>query len=230
MVQAVVTDIEGTTSSLSFVKQVLFPYAERVLEQYVKDNLDSGFVASVMDDTAQRSGLARDDTPALIAQLLAWSRQDEKVPPLKELQGVIWQRGYEEGAYKAHLYPDAIARLREWHSLGIPLYVYSSGSVMAQKLFFRFSEAGDLSGLFTGHFDTSIGPKRNADSYRRIATSLGIAPGELLFLSDVVEELDAAKAAGWQTCWIQRPEDGFVEPVASERHPVCSSFMSVELS
>lgn len=229
MVQAIVTDIEGTTSSLSFVKQVLFPYAERVMEAYVRGNLDSPAIQAVLAATAERGGIARDDVDGLIAQLLAWSAKDEKVPPLKELQGLIWREGYERGAYRAHLYPDAVANLRQWHARGIPLYVYSSGSVMAQELFFRYSEGGDLTGLFAGHFDTGMGPKRSEGSYRAIAAAIGVAPEGILFLSDVVEELDAARAAGWRTCWLQRPEDGFAVPVASGQHPVCTDFDGVAL-
>ncbi len=223
-VEAIVTDIEGTTSSIDFVKTVLFPYAERALPAFVRGHLDEPDVATALDQTANESGIARDNIDALIAQLLDWSRADRKITPLKALQGLIWRRGYERGDYRAHVYTDAAEQLRAWHTAGIPLYVYSSGSIAAQKLFFRYSEAGDLTALFNGNFDTTIGGKREIDSYRKIAAAIGREPQRLLFLSDVVEELDAAHAAGFQTCWLQRPEDGFAELQPHAVHPVAHSF------
>ncbi len=223
-IDAIVTDIEGTTSSIDFVKAVLFPYAERALSAFVRGHADEADVIAALDQTAAESGIARDDIDALIAQLLDWSRADRKITPLKTLQGLVWRRGYERGDYRAHIYPDAAARLREWHAAGFPLYIYSSGSIAAQQLFFRFSEAGDLTPLFSGHFDTTSGGKRETDSYHRIAGAIGREPRRLLFLSDVVEELDAAREAGFQTCWLQRPEDGFAELRPHAVHPVVRGF------
>src|SRR5690606_39504167 len=120
------------------------------------------------------------------------------------LQGMIWETGYRNGDYSAHLYPEVAAVLRGWHAQGLPLYVYSSGSVPAQKLFFGFSQAGDLNGLFSGNFDTEVGGKRETASYARLAEAIGIAPGEILFPSDVVEELDAAREGGLQTGLLDR--------------------------
>ena len=223
-VDAIVTDIEGTTSSIDFVKSVLFPYAERALSAYVRGHLDEADVATALDQTASEGGIARSDINALIAQLLDWSRADRKITPLKALQGAIWRRGYERGDYRAHIYTDAADQLRQWHGAGIPLYIYSSGSIAAQQLFFRYSEAGDLTALFSGHFDTTTGPKRDASSYRNIAAAIAREPQRLLFLSDVVEELDAAYAAGFQTCWLQRPDDGFAELRPHPTHPVVRTF------
>ncbi len=223
-IEAIVTDIEGTTSSIDFVKAVLFPYAERAMDAFVRGHIDEPAVAAALDQTAAESGIARGDVDALIAQLLDWSRADRKITPLKALQGLIWRRGYERGDYRAHIYADAAEQLRAWHAAGIPLYVYSSGSIAAQKLFFRYSEAGDLTALFSGYFDTTTGPKREADSYRKIAAAIDRAPQRLLFLSDVVEELDAARTAGFQTGWLQRPEDGFAELQPHAVHPVARRF------
>ena len=156
-------------------------------------------------DRAQEAGIDSDDRDAIVAALRQWIAEDRKATPLKALQGLIWEAGYRDGVYRAHVYPEVAARLRAWKARGLPLYVYSSGSVAAQKLFFRYSEAGDLSALFDGHFDTEIGGKREAGSYTRIAAAIGVPPQDILFLSDIVEELDAARAAGLQTTWLCRP-------------------------
>lgn len=207
MIRAIVTDIEGTTSSISFVKEVLFPYAAAKLPEYIRAHCAELAVQEQLQATAQLGGLASGDTEALIKQLLQWIRDDKKITPLKSLQGMIWQYGYEQGAYKAHVYADAVNRLKQWHAQGLPLYVYSSGSIYAQKLFFQYSEAGDLTPLFKDYFDTTTGPKQEADSYRKIAAAIGLPAAELLFLSDIEGELNAAKQAGFQTCWLVREKD-----------------------
>ncbi|UZK02730.1 acireductone synthase [Venatoribacter cucullus] len=226
-IKLILTDIEGTTSSISFVKDVLFPYAAEHLPAYVRAHSDE--LRSLLADTAALSTtegrpVASDDTEALIQVLLDWISADKKATPLKTLQGLIWQAGYESGAYRAHMYPDATAALRHWHACELPLYVYSSGSVAAQKLFFAHSEDGNLLPLFSGHFDTQVGGKREAESYRRIAAELqrthGINAAEMLFLSDIKEELDAARAAGLQTAWLVRDEPLPAQPA----HPAVASF------
>jgi enolase-phosphatase E1 len=139
--------------------------------------------------------------------LIGWIDQDRKHTALKALQGLIWVNGYQRGTYKAPVYSDAAAALNAWHANGVPLYVYSSGSVPAQKLFFSHTDHGNLLPLFSGYFDTEMGEKRSVVSYRRIADAIGCAPEGLLFLSDIVEELDAARKAGWQTVLVDRIED-----------------------
>lgn len=205
MTRAILTDIEGTTSSISFVKDVLFPYARDHIGAFVATHADEPEVRRWMTATAQEAGVDPADRDAIVATLRQWIAEDRKATPLKALQGLIWEAGYRDGEYRAHVYPEVAARLRAWKAQGLPLYVYSSGSVAAQKLFFRHSEAGDLSTLFDGHFDTEIGGKREAESYARIAAAIGIPPPDILFLSDIVEELDAARAAGLQTMWLCRP-------------------------
>lgn len=207
MIKAIITDIEGTTSSISFVKDVLFPYATQKLPEYIRQHHDDPAVQEQLYATAGLSGIDAGDTEALIQQLLQWIREDKKITPLKALQGLVWQYGYEQGAYKAHIYPDAAQQLKRWHAQGIQLYVYSSGSIHAQKLFFQHSEAGDLTPLFRGYFDTTSGPKQEAVSYRKIAKAIGLPANELLFLSDIEGELKAAKEAGLQTCWLVREKD-----------------------
>lgn len=214
MIRAIVTDIEGTTSSLSFVQEVLFPYAHARMAAFVREHRQDPEVAGLLAEACAVAGGGLSDAE-LIAQLRHWVEIDRKVTPLKALQGLIWAEGYRRGDFQGHIYPDAASRLREWHAAGIALYIYSSGSVLAQKLLFGHSEAGDLTPLFAGYFDTAVGHKREVASYRAIAERIAVPPVEILFLSDVGEELDAACAAGMQTVWLVR--EGMLDPAAAHR-------------
>lgn len=205
MTQAIVTDIEGTTSSLSFVKDVLFPYARAHLPDFVRQHNLEPEVKALLDDARQISG-AELDNEQLIAQFIAWIDSDQKITPLKTLQGLIWQDGYRQGAFKGHIYPDAAECLKAWHAKGYALYVYSSGSVYAQKLLFGHTEYGDLTPLFSGYFDTHIGGKQDLASYRAIAQQIKLPAADILFLSDIEAELNAARAAGFTTCWLVREQ------------------------
>jgi len=209
--RAILTDIEGTTSSISFVKDVLFPYARRALPEFVRTHGAEPDVRRWLDSVAIEIAASACDDAVIVETLQGWIDEDRKHTALKALQGMIWEAGYRGGDYRAHLYPDVAPQLRAWHTDGIALYVYSSGSIAAQKLFFQYSEAGDLTTLFSGHFDTEIGHKREVVSYQRIAQAIGVPPEDILFLSDVVEELDAAHEAGLQTVLIDRVED-YPEP------------------
>ena len=207
----ILTDIEGTTSSISFVKDVLFPYARRALPGFVRERGHEPEVRRWLDMVATEHGAVCDDR-VIVEILQGWIDEDRKHTALKALQGMIWQDGYRSADFTAHIYPDAARQLRAWHAAGLPLAVYSSGSVPAQKLFFGHTDAGDLTGLFDAWFDTEVGHKREADSYRAIAERLGrqhpgVAPQDILFLSDVVEELDAARDAGLRTALVDRLDD-----------------------
>jgi enolase-phosphatase E1 len=225
----ILTDIEGTTSSISFVRDVLFPYARRELPRFVREHGDDPDVRRWLDAVAvENGGICQDDM--IVETLQGWIDEDRKHTALKALQGMLWREGYERGDYRAHMYPDAAEALRRWHAAGHPLAVYSSGSVPAQQLFFGHSEAGDLASLVSAWFDTEVGHKRDAGSYRRIADALGRAPGDVLFLSDVVEELDAAREAGMRTALIDRRED-YPRPRtgdATHGHARAESFAGVE--
>ena len=226
----ILTDIEGTTSSISFVKNVLFPYARKALPAFVAAHGQQPEVRRWLDAVAVEIGGACQDS-LIVETLQGWIDQDRKHTALKALQGMIWESGYRNGDYKAHFYPEVAAVLKGWHAEGKPLYVYSSGSVPAQKLFFGHSDAGDLTPLISGWFDTEVGGKREAESYRRIAESIGVAPEGILFLSDVVEELDAAREAGMQTRLIDRVQD-YPEPRigdAAKGHVRVSSFADVQI-
>jgi enolase-phosphatase E1 len=218
-VRLVVTDIEGTTSPIAFVHQVLFPFAAAELAPFLAARREDPAVAAVLADVAAR---APGEAPE--AALRRWMAADEKVTPLKTLQGMIWEAGFRDGRLRGRLWPDVAPHLRAWHAAGIRLAVFSSGSVAAQKLLFGFSEAGDLAPLFAGFFDTTTGPKREAASYRAILAALSAAPEESLFLSDVEAELDAAAAAGIATCQLARAADG-TRP--GRRHPVAEDFAAV---
>lgn len=226
--RVILTDIEGTTSSISFVKDVLFPYARRALPEFVAAHGDDTEVRRWLDAVAEETGAAGD--AAVVATLQRWIDEDRKHTALKALQGMIWRAGYRDADFHAHIYPDAAASLRAWHASGHPLYVYSSGSVPAQKLFFAHTDAGDLTPLFSGYFDTEVGGKREADSYRNILAAIGRAGDEVLFLSDVVAELDAAREAGLRTVLIDRRDD-YPQPrigEAAHAHPRAERFTDID--
>jgi enolase-phosphatase E1 len=219
--KAIVTDIEGTTSSIAFVHEVLFPYARARLAQFVADHPEQ--VAPVLAAVREEAGQADLDIDGCVALLLEWHDADRKIGPLKTLQGMIWAEGYAAGALHGHIYDDAVAALRRWHEAGIALYVYSSGSVAAQRLLFGHTAQGDLTGLFSGHFDTAIGGKKEAASYRTIAEAIGLPANEVLFLSDVVDELAAAQSAGFEVILLAR-EDAVESPF-----PTVASFDQIML-
>ena len=230
MTLAILTDIEGTTSSISFVRDVLFPYARRALPGFVREHGHEPQVRQWLDAVATEAGGLCQDA-MIVETLQGWIDQDRKHTALKALQGLVWEAGYRNADFTAPIYPDAAQTLQRWHALGLPLYVYSSGSVPAQKLFFGHSDAGDLTGLFSGWFDTEIGGKREPDSYARIAAQIGIAPEQILFLSDVVEELDAARDAGMSTRLVDRLQDYPVPRTgdAAHGHARVATFADVTL-
>lgn len=207
-IRAILTDIEGTTSSIAFVAETLFPFARARL---------ADFVAEHPAQTAPILAEVGGDDP--VATLIAWIDEDRKATPLKALQGMIWAEGYADGTLTGHVYPDAVAALRAWHEVGIDLYVYSSGSIAAQKLIFGHSVAGDLTPLLSGYFDTTSGPKQEPASYRRIAEAIGSDPADILFLSDHPAEIAAADAAGMVTQLIDRDGNTGVATFAEIRLP-----------
>lgn len=203
-IKTIITDIEGTTSSIAFVHEVLFPYASKMLPSFVHAHAQAANVALLLAATRSEANEIDADLERVIAILLQWIAEDKKATPLKALQGLIWQQGYAQGDFTGHIYADAAHKLRAWHAAGLELYVYSSGSVQAQQLLFGYSDAGDLRPLFKGYFDTSIGGKREAASYRAIIQQIGVAADTILFLSDLVAELDAAQSAGMQVIQLVR--------------------------
>lgn len=194
--KAILTDIEGTTSSIAFVADVLFPYARARLADWV-----AAHPVKAAPILAEVEATEPGDP---VTTLIRWIDEDRKATPLKALQGMIWADGYRSGSFTGHVYPEAAAALRRWHEAGVKLFVFSSGSIAAQKLLFGQSDMGDLTPLFSGYFDTTTGPKREAASYAAIAAAIGEAPGDILFLSDTPEEISAARAAGMEALLIDR--------------------------
>ena len=201
-IRAVVTDIEGTTSSLAFVKDVLFPYARQALPDFVRGHQVQ--LSDIASDMAAIAGKPRLDSREMIDLLLQWMDEDRKITPLKKLQGMVWKTGYERGELQGHLYEDAARGLRKWHADGLRLYVYSSGSIAAQKLLFAHTPYGNLLPLFCGYFDTTTGPKLESYSYQAITAALELTPREIVFLSDHSGEILAATTAGLQTVLLAR--------------------------
>ena len=227
--RAILTDIEGTTSSISFVKDILFPYARMALPGFVRQHGSQPEVRYWLDAAAIDAGNVCQDS-VLVEVLQGWIDQDRKHPALKALQGMLWADGYAQSVYAAHVYADAVDALRTWHAQGHQLFVYSSGSVVAQKLLFGNSTAGDLQPLFSGFFDTAVGGKREVQSYRNVLLAMDREPTSVLFLSDVVEELDAARDAGMATVLVDRRED-YPAPrlgLATHGHSRVESFADVQ--
>ena len=222
----ILTDIEGTTTSISFVADVLFPYFLEHIDE-VKASINEPSVRAQIEATkrtvAEEENKAIDDEEA-ISYLEHWCRIDRKHPALKALQGMIWEKGYKNGQLKGHVYPEVPAMLKAWKDKGLKLGIYSSGSVPAQKLLFGFSEAGNLTSNFSDYFDTVVGHKRELQSYKNIILALGLPAAEILFLSDIEQELDAAREAGMQTIKLIRPGTD-----TNSTHKTASDFNEVNL-
>lgn len=205
----ILTDIEGTTTSVSFVYEVLFPY----FRENIHKTIELKELKSVQEVFSQTIEWVKDtenrtiSTPSEIIEVLnQWSQEDKKITPLKTLQGILWEEAYTSGTIQGHVYDDVAPALKRWKEKGIQLGVFSSGSIAAQKLIFGYSVAGDLTPYFSAYFDTSTGGKREAATYQLIAEKLGILASEILFLSDITEELQAAASAGLQTIQLVRDE------------------------
>lgn len=232
-VRGILLDIEGTTSSISYVYEVLFPFARANLDSFLRDKWHAVGTPRALNQLARDSGATSfadwtsDDSLAAARErvrneVLRLMADDVKSTGLKELQGLIWRGGFESDQLRAHVFPDVPAALEEWTNRGLDVRIYSSGSVAAQQLFFAHTEVGDLSALLRGHYDTTTGPKREPASYRRIADDMQLAPAAIAFLSDIVPELDAARTAGMQTRLVVRP--GNARPPEEHSHVVIRSF------
>lgn len=204
----ILTDIEGTTTSVSFVYDVLFPYFRENMQK-VLTMLHLPEVQAIFQETIR---LAQETENKIIASdeevietLIRWSNEDKKITPLKDLQGILWKEAYETGIIKGHVYNDVAPALKAWNDAGIQLGVFSSGSITAQKLIFGYSVSGDLTPYFSAYFDTTTGGKREVETYIKISQKLNKQPSEILFLSDIIEELQAAQKAGLQTIQLTRP-------------------------
>jgi len=225
MIKGVLLDIEGTIAPISFVKDTLFPYSREKLEEFIKENKDKPEIRKILDDIKKLEGrdLSLDE---IISLLKKWIDEDKKITPLKDIQGYIWEEGFVSGKIKAPLYEDAYKKILSWREKGIPMYIYSSGSVKAQKLFFSHTEYGNILNFFKGHFDTKIGSKKDPESYKKISEEIGLKPEEILFLSDNPEEIEAAAKAGFKVIRIVRENDA--EYISGFPYPQIPSFEKIK--
>ena len=212
--KGVLLDIEGTTSSISFVYDEMFPYVRDTLTSFLSENWGSPALLTALDKLAVDvdqdpktwlSGTTEQNQQIVAKAVIGLMDADVKATGLKEIQGMIWKSGFQTGQLVAHLFDDVAECIQAWKASGLDVRIYSSGSIAAQKLFFGHSIAGDLLDQFSGHYDTTIGSKREAESYRKINKKFSCEPGQIVFISDVVEELAAAKEAGLQTVLSVRP-------------------------
>ncbi len=224
-IKAILTDIEGTTSSISFVHEVLFPYSKQQMPVFLEQNFEKAEVQKILLEVLAKDVLTKEnDLQTCLEILQSWIDQDKKLKPLKDLQGLIWEQGYKNGDYHGHIYDDAYNSILNWYSQKIPVYIYSSGSVHAQKLLFGFSLKGDINYLFSGNFDTNIGGKKEPESYQKISQQLNLPAKQILFLSDIAAELDAASKAGLEVLQLLRPGTE-----AIDRHQAVKSFDEIDL-
>jgi enolase-phosphatase E1 len=225
---AVLLDIEGTTTSISFVFDVLFPYAAKAIPDFLRHHAGRPDVAETIS-LIRKDALANEAALTPVAGALAVVQRqmaaDVKATGLKQLQGLVWQHGYENGQIKGQVFADVPERFAAWRSSGRPVAIYSSGSRLAQQLLFRHSIAGDLTAGLAGYYDTTSGPKREAASYTAISTAWGIAPAEIIFCTDQPAEADAARAAGLQTVVIMRPGNAALP--ANLAHPVHADLFKI---
>ena len=207
-VNYILTDIEGTTTSVKFVYDVLFPYFRSHIRE-LRDLVSQESVQTAFRQTVELAASLENkklnSVDDIINTLYRWSEEDRKITPLKTVQGVLWEKGYTSGEIKGHVYEEVAESLKSWKEQGIELGVFSSGSIAAQKLIFGYSEAGDLTPYFSHYFDTTTGGKRELETYPKIAEAVNVSAESILFLSDIVEELEAAKAAGFQAVQLVRP-------------------------
>ena len=225
MVKAVLLDIEGTIAPITFVKDILFPYSKEKMESFVKENIDKPEIKKIVEDVKKIEGkdLSVDE---VIQTLKRWIDEDKKITPLKEIQGYIWEEGFSSGKIRAPLYEDAYRKMLQWREKDIPMYIYSSGSVKAQKLFFSHTEKGNILDFFKGHFDTKIGNKKEPESYKKIAKEIGLKPEEILFLSDNPDEIKAAAEAGMKAVRVVR--EGDAQFIENFPYPQISTFDQIE--
>ncbi len=214
VIKIILLDIEGTTTPIDFVYQVLFPYARQHVQSYLIahwNDAQSDLAQLQIEHAAdlqqglQPPGLDSSQLDSVVAYLHWLMDQDRKSTPLKSVQGKVWKVGYENGELKSQVFADVLPAFTAWRAQGQRMAIFSSGSVLAQKLLFTYTEFGDLSGFISDWFDTTIGAKREAESYRRIAATLQCAPAEVAFISDVTVELEAAREAGLQPFLSLRP-------------------------
>lgn len=205
MANVILLDIEGTTTPLDFVHKKLFPFAEARMDDFVRENFAdlapeiAALKAEHLSDDAGGQNLDAEAPRSVAEYLIYLCRIDQKSTPLKSIQGKIWQAGYESGGLKSEIFDDVPPAFERWRAAGKTIAIYSSGSILAQKLLFKYTDHGDLTAFISNYFDTNIGGKKEPESYRKIAAELRQKPEDIFFISDVVKELNAAHEAGFKT-------------------------------
>lgn len=221
--RGILLDIEGTTTPISFVYDVLFPFARQRAGEYLKHEDLS--LLKLEHDEDVRKGLDPPDWTAEPVAYVHWLMdQDRKSTALKNFQGKIWLEGYNAGKLRGEVFADVPPALERWQHAGIDVRIFSSGSVLAQRLLFSSTAAGDLTKFLKGYFDTTTGPKNESESYRRIAAAFGLAASEIVFISDITRELDAARPAGMQTLLCLRPGN---HPQPPHDHSIITTFDTI---
>jgi len=225
--RAILLDIEGTTTPIAFVHDVLFSYARDHVREFLATDSAAADMALLREEHASDVSDAPplNDEMESIATYVEWLiKIDRKSTALKSLQGKIWRQGYQDGSLKSQVFADVAPAFGRWRDRGLRISIFSSGSVLAQQLLFAHTEVGDLTPFIASYFDTKVGKKGDAGSYRKIAEVMGFPPQEILFVSDVVAELDAANEAGMKTLLSLRPGN---EP-QEERYPSIHSFDEIQ--
>ena len=221
-VRAILLDIEGTITPIAFVHEVLFSYARDHAKEFLASEVDEEDIARLREEHAADVSKG-EQPPAELAAYVEWLiARDRKSTGLKSLQGKIWRQGYLDGSLKSQVYADVAPAFARWRARGLSINIFSSGSVLAQQLLFAHTDAGDLTKFIDQYFDTNVGKKGEAASYRRIAERLSLRAEEILFISDVVAELDAANEAGMETLLSIRP--GNPPQEAAERYRAIHTF------
>jgi enolase-phosphatase E1 len=220
MIRAILCDIEGTTTPLSFVHDVLFPISKQRMDSFIRESWAAPDLKSTFDELKKQIPNEDPSPEDIVSLLQSWIDANKKERALKQIQGKIWKEAFESGQIRAPVYPDVPQKWAEWRQRGLQIYIFSSGSVEAQQLLFRYSVAGDLTQYINGYFDTDIGAKKEAASYEKIADELKTETAEILFLSDIVAELDAAREAGMQT----------VQLVRDSSHTIARTFHEIHLT
>jgi enolase-phosphatase E1 len=236
-IRCVLLDIEGTTTPIAFVHEVLFPYARSRVQEYLEKSLNAPETVADLaqlraehaldvergaNPPAQTTAPADTEMRSLVSYVQWLIDRDQKSPGLKSLQGRIWRQGYLDGTLEAPLFPDVLPALKRWRRAGLKIAIFSSGSTLAQKLLFGHTDAGDVTQYIDDYFDTTVGPKTATESYKRITSKLGLLPEEILFISDIAAELDAARDGGVQTVLCVRP--GNRPQPDTSNHPSVPSF------
>ncbi|KAM7364228.1 enolase-phosphatase E1 [Cochliomyia hominivorax] len=241
-VKIILTDIEGTTTSISFVKDILFPYAKEHTQKYLEETCGTAETKNIIIDLKNlpqyeeflketNRDKEQETEIKVISQFVNYLiDKDLKLGPLKTLQGYVWAEGYKTGNLKGHVYPDVPAAFKRWQEAGIKVAIYSSGSIKAQHLLFGQTELGNLLPYISGHFDTTSGHKQEKQSYVNIARALATDPKDILFLTDIVKEAETARLAGYQTAILSRPGNGPLTDDDKSHFTVVNDFESLKVA